>query len=51
MTFNKRQKEKNRQEAQRDKAVKRDQRKEERQNKPPPEPGVDFDIAGIIPGP
>jgi hypothetical protein len=47
----KRQKERNRQEWQRDKASKKEQRKVDKANKPPPEPGVDPDIAHIIPGP
>jgi hypothetical protein len=49
-SVNKRQKEKSRQDKQRDKAVKRQQRKNV-QDDQPREPGVDPDIAGIIPGP
>jgi hypothetical protein len=50
-TFSKRNKERARQEKQKDKALDRQQRKQARQDKPPPEPGVDPDIAHIIPGP
>lgn len=51
-TFQKREKEKNRQDRQKDKEVKRDQRKTERVNKPAgASDGVDPDIAHIIPGP
>jgi hypothetical protein len=51
MTFNKRQKEKNRQDKQRDKEVRRRQRRDDRQQRPPSEGDVDPDIAGIVPGP
>lgn len=50
-TSNKRQKERQRQERARDKAAKRDERKREKANRGPSEPGVDPDIAGIVPGP
>jgi hypothetical protein len=48
---NKRQKERNRQDKQRGKAAKREQRKRERTERGPATPGVDPDIAGIVPGP
>ncbi len=51
MTINKRQKEKQRQEKQRDKEQKRQQRRGDKGNKAPTEPGIDPDIAGIVPGP
>ena len=47
----KRQKEAQRQAAQREKAARRAERKAERDNRPPPAPGEDPDIAGIVPGP
>jgi len=50
-TFEKRNKEKMRQEKQNAKALDRQQRKEARKNAPPRVPGYDPDIAGIIPGP
>ena len=50
-SVNKRQKERNRQEKQQDKVAKREQRKREKAARPPPAPGEDPDIAGIIPGP
>jgi hypothetical protein len=50
-SFAKRQKEKNRQDRQRDKEEKREQRKAEKLNRPAPPPGVDPDIADIVPGP
>jgi hypothetical protein len=50
-TFSKRNKEKVRQDKQREKALDRQQRKATRKDAPPPEPGVDPDIAHIIPGP
>jgi hypothetical protein len=50
-TFSKRNKEKVRQERQREKALERQRRKVARDAEPPPEPGVDPDIAHIIPGP
>lgn len=50
-SFEKRQKEKNRQDRQRDKEAKRDQRKNNKQPKPVGAAGEDPDIAGIIPGP
>jgi hypothetical protein len=51
MTFNKRQKEKSRQEKQRDKEQKRQLRRDDKGVKPAGAPGEDPDIAGIIPGP
>jgi hypothetical protein len=51
MTFNKRQKEKSRQEKQRDKEQKRQLRRDDKGPKPEGAPGEDPDIAGIIPGP
>jgi hypothetical protein len=50
-TSNKRQKERQRQERAKDKAAKREERKRDKANKEPGEPGVDPDIAGIVPGP
>jgi hypothetical protein len=50
-TVQKRNKEKNRQEKQQEKAAKRRERKIEKENRPPPAPGVDPDIADIVPGP
>ena len=50
-SVNKRQKERNRQEHQAEKADKKKQRRVEKAARPPGEPGVDPDIAGIIPGP
>jgi hypothetical protein len=50
-SVNKRQKEKNRQDKQREKDAKRKQRREERENRPAGAPGVDPDIADIVPGP
>jgi hypothetical protein len=50
-TFTKRNKEKLRQEKQRDKEVKRQERKTAKANKEPTEPGIDPDIADIVPGP
>jgi hypothetical protein len=52
-TFAKRQKERARQDKQREKDAKRKQRRDDRDATPraPGEPGVDPDIAGIIPGP
>jgi hypothetical protein len=50
-TFSKRNKEKLRQDRQREKEQKRQERKVERDNRPPPDPGVDPDIAHIVPGP
>lgn len=49
-SVNKRQKEKNRQDKQREKQAKRQQRKNER-GPTDASPGVDPDIAGIVPGP
>lgn len=50
-TFNKRAKERARQDKAREKAAERAQRKVEKANRPPPAPGEDPDIAGIVPGP
>jgi hypothetical protein len=50
-SFAKRQKELARQERAREKNTERARRAEERKNKPEGEPGVDPDIAGVIPGP
>jgi hypothetical protein len=50
-TAKKRQREKDRQEHQRDKAALRIQRRQERAQRPASEPGVDPDIADIVPGP
>ena len=50
-SVNKRQKEQARKEKQRDKDVKRQQRKDDRDKKGPGEDGIDPDIAGIVPGP
>lgn len=47
----KRNKEKLRQDKQKDKLAKRTERKIARDNRPPPTPGVDPDLVGIIPGP
>jgi hypothetical protein len=51
VSVNKRLKEKARQEKQQDKAMKREQRKVEKDNRPAAAPGEDPDIAGIVPGP
>ena len=50
-SINKRQKERNRQDRQREKQAKRQQRRGERTHRDPTAPGVDLDIAGIMPGP
>lgn len=50
-TFEKRNKEKLRQEKQNAKAQDRRQRKQARKDAPPRLPGEDPDLAGIIPGP
>ncbi len=50
-SFAKRQKEMARLDKQRDKAADRARRAEDRKNRPAPPPGVDPDIAGVIPGP
>ena len=50
-SVNKRNKEKQRQERQREKESRRKERREQRDNVAPAEPGVDPDIAGIVPGP
>ena len=51
MTFNKRQREQNRLDKQREKELRRRQRRDDRQQRAPTEAGVDPDIAGIVPGP
>jgi hypothetical protein len=55
MAFNpgatKRQKESARRDYQRRKEEKKEQRKREKAERPPPAPGEDPDIAGIVPGP
>jgi hypothetical protein len=50
-SITKRERERARQQRQKDKAEKRVQRKAEKQERPAREPGVDPDIAGIVPGP
>ncbi len=50
-TFQKRQKERARLDKQRDKSDKKKQRRDEPSARVATEPGVDPDIAGIIPGP
>ena len=50
-TFQKRQKEKSRVDKQREKDERRKQRRDERGTRAVGEPGVDPDIAGIVPGP
>jgi hypothetical protein len=50
-TFQKRQKERARQEKQREKDAERKQRRDQKTPRVAGEPGVDPDIAGIIPGP
>ena len=50
-TFKKRQKEMARQTRQKEKALRRLQRKEEKTNTEPPADGEDPDLAGIYPGP
>jgi hypothetical protein len=50
-TMQKRQREKDRVNHQREKDALRKQRRDERAQRAPGEPGVDPDIAGIIPGP
>jgi hypothetical protein len=47
----KRQRERARQDHQRDKDLKKKQRRADRNNKPPAAAGEDPDIAGIVPGP
>jgi hypothetical protein len=51
ISVNKRLKEKAREEKQHDKAQRRKERRQERDLRSPPPPGVDPDIAGIVPGP
>jgi hypothetical protein len=50
-TFKKRQKELARKKKQADKALRRQQRKEEKANAEPRTDGEDPDLAGIVPGP
>ncbi len=50
-SVNKRQKERVRQEHQKEKAERKRQRQEEKRTTTPGTPGVDPDIAGIVPGP
>lgn len=50
-SFMKREKERQRDERQKEKAQRRQERDREKANRPPGEPGVDPDLAGIIPGP
>jgi hypothetical protein len=50
-TFQKRQKERARIDKQREKDAKRKQRRDEKPTREAGEPGVDPDIAGIVPGP
>ena len=50
-TFQKRQKERARLDKQREKSEKKKIRREQPNTRAPTEPGVDPDIAGIIPGP
>jgi len=50
-TFNKRAKEKARQDKAREKAADRAQRKVEKDERPATPPGEDPDLAGIVPGP
>lgn len=50
-TLQKRQREKARRSRQEEKDALRKQRRESRVERPPGEPGVDPDIAGIVPGP
>ena len=47
----KRQREKDLQDRRQEKAILKKQRRDDRANKAPGEPGVDPDIAGIVPGP
>jgi len=51
VTFNKRQKERARQERNQDKEAKREERKRLKAERPTPTDGVDPDIAHIVPGP
>ena len=50
-SFMKRQKERQREEKQKEKEQKRAERDRDKANKPEGEPGVDPDLAGIVPGP
>jgi hypothetical protein len=50
-SVNKRQKERAREEHQRDKAAKKQQRRDEKKPRAPGADGVDPDLAGIVPGP
>jgi hypothetical protein len=51
ISVNKRLKEKAREEKQLDKAQRRQERRKERDQRAAPMPGIDPDIAGIVPGP
>lgn len=50
-SISKRNKEKQRGERQQEKDLKRQQRRDQQKQRAPAEPGVDPDIAGIVPGP
>ncbi len=50
-TAGKRDKERARAQKNKEKSVARQERSREKANRPPPQPGEDPDIAGIIPGP
>jgi hypothetical protein len=50
-TFQKRDKERKREEKRREKAQKRQERAVEKANRPPVADGVDPDLVGIVPGP
>jgi hypothetical protein len=50
-TFNKRQKEKDRQDRAKEKLARRDERRKERVERPQTADGEDPDLAGIVPGP
>jgi hypothetical protein len=50
-TFNKRQKEKDRQDRAKEKLAKREERKRAKAERPQTSEGEDPDIAGIVPGP
>ena len=51
ISVNKRLKEKAREEKQLDKAQRREERRKEREQRAAPAPGIDPDIADIVPGP
>jgi hypothetical protein len=50
-TFTKRQKSRERQDRQKEKAARRAQKKQEDANRPAPADGTDPDLEGIVPGP